>query len=136
MFDIFIDKHLFGCYIYIEQEFGTRVCFREENIMFGKRRVLFTTVTFMFVMISALSIASVLKLHTTEAKELHAIQTYYTSIEVKANDSLYSYAKKYNSKEVQSDKAYINLLMDINHLTDSRIDKGMKLVVPYYRYSR
>lgn len=104
--------------------------------MFGKRRELFTTVTFMFVMISALSIASVLKLHTTEAKELHSVQTYYTSIEVKANDSLYSYAKKYNSKEVQSDKAYISLLMDINHLTDSRIDKGMKLVIPYYRYSR
>ena len=104
--------------------------------MFRKRRLLFTVITFVFVMISAFSIVSILKLHTTEAKELHTLQTVYTSVEVKDNDSLYRFAKKYNSKDVQSDRAYINLVMDINHLTETRIDKGMNLVIPYYKYNR
>lgn len=71
----------------------------------------------------------------TEAKQLKEINTYYKSIEIEDNDSLYELAHKYNSTEVQSYDSYIKDVMSLNHLTDSKLVSGMHLVVPYYKYA-
>ena len=75
------------------------------------------------------------RLHKTEAKQLHDINTYYKSVEIEKNDSLCGIANKFNSTEVQSNNSYIKEVMELNHLTDSNIRAGMSLVVPYYVYS-
>jgi len=60
-----------------------------------------------------------------------ATTKYYTSIEIKNQDTLWDLAKEYNNgRESQDD--YINNLMSINNLNSDTIIKGEKLIIYYY----
>lgn len=57
---------------------------------------------------------------------------YYTSIEVKYGDTLWSIAEDYLGSEYTSAKDYIHEVMEINHLKDEFVSAGQYLVIPYY----
>jgi len=65
---------------------------------------------------------------------MDAVQTqkYYTSIEIKKGDSLWSIAKAYMSDEYDSVYEYINELKTINELDSDRINETEYLTVAYY----
>ena len=57
---------------------------------------------------------------------------YYTSISVKSGDTLGSIAQRYISKEYRDIDEYVNEVRSINHIDDSSIYAGEKIIVPYY----
>lgn len=69
-----------------------------------------------------------------DAKTKEAVQTqkYYTSIEIKEGDSLWSIAKSYMGDDYDSIYEYINELKAINALDSDRINEAEYLTVAYY----
>ncbi|MDO4492161.1 MAG: LysM peptidoglycan-binding domain-containing protein [Lachnospiraceae bacterium] len=57
---------------------------------------------------------------------------YYTSIQVKSGDTLWSIADEYITEEYSSINRYIKEVQKINHLEGTTIITGSTLVVPYY----
>jgi len=66
------------------------------------------------------------------AKEAAQNQKYYTSIEIKEGDSLWSIAQAYMSDEYNSVQEYIEELKVINALDSDRINETEYLTVAYY----
>lgn len=59
-------------------------------------------------------------------------QKRYATIEIKSGDTLWNIACHY-APESMTIKAYIRELMELNRLTDSRINSGQHLIVFYSR---
>ena len=58
---------------------------------------------------------------------------YYTSIEIKYGESLWSIAEEYIDRDYyDSIKTYIDEVMRINHLPDENIRAGQHIIVPYF----
>lgn len=58
---------------------------------------------------------------------------YFTSIQIKAGDTLWSLADRYaDEAHYASQDQYIAEVMEINHMTDKDIYAGNYLIVPYY----
>lgn len=58
---------------------------------------------------------------------------YYTSIEIEKDDTLWSIADEYmDAAHYASRGDYISEVMSLNHMGDSSIVSGQKLIVPYY----
>ena len=63
-------------------------------------------------------------------------QKLYTDICIEQGDTLWSIAGEYMSPEYRDSSAYIQEIMEINHLTDENsIHEGSYLVIPYYAKS-
>lgn len=67
-----------------------------------------------------------------KAKESTEGQKYYTSIEIKEGDSLWSIAQSYISDEYNSVQEYIDELKTINTLDSDCINEAEYLTVAYY----
>ncbi|MDO4296530.1 MAG: LysM peptidoglycan-binding domain-containing protein [bacterium] len=61
-----------------------------------------------------------------------SVQKYYTDITIREGDSLWSIADTYCHEGGVSIEDYIYELSRINHLSDSDIHIGQKLIVVYY----
>lgn len=59
-------------------------------------------------------------------------QKYYTSIEIKEGDSLWTIAKKYSSNSGKTTEDYIKELKQMNQLGEDTIHTGSYLTVSYY----
>ncbi len=58
---------------------------------------------------------------------------YFTSIQIKAGDTLWSLADRYADElHYASQDQYIAEVMEINHMKDENIYAGNYLIVPYY----
>ena len=57
---------------------------------------------------------------------------YYTSIQVKQGESLWSIAGHYMSSDYSDLDAYIEEVRDLNHLDSDDIHAGEYLLIPYY----
>lgn len=57
---------------------------------------------------------------------------YFTSIQVKSGDTLYSIAREYADEHYESVYAYMEEVCLTNHLLDTDIREGDYLIVPYY----
>ena len=68
----------------------------------------------------------------TESSDENAEYKYYTSIIVKAGDSMTTIADKYISAQYGSTDDYISEVAAINHLSDNEIHAGEHIIVPYY----
>ena len=55
---------------------------------------------------------------------------YFTSVTVKADDTLWDIANEYSYKE--KPKTYVNNIMSINNMTDETIYSGQDLIIYYY----
>lgn len=60
-------------------------------------------------------------------------EKYFTSIRVETGDSLWSIAEEYVSPEYESISEYVDELMFMNGMTDSRIYVGDYITVTYYK---
>ncbi|MFP3155477.1 LysM peptidoglycan-binding domain-containing protein [Lachnospiraceae bacterium ZAX-1] len=68
-----------------------------------------------------------------ESKTLHEpVYKYYTSIEIKRGDTLWSLAKTYISEEYSSIQEYINEIKSLNNISEDMIHSGRFLTIPYY----
>ena len=63
-------------------------------------------------------------------KEEKPMYKYFTSITVKADDTLWDIANEYSYKEKA--KTYVNNIMSINNMTDETIYSGQDLIIYYY----
>lgn len=57
---------------------------------------------------------------------------YYTSITIESGETLWDIANEYASDDFRSITAYVNEVKHINHINDSRIYAGERLIIPYY----
>jgi len=58
---------------------------------------------------------------------------YYTILEVRTNDTLWSIAEEYiDYDKYDSVKDYIHEVKNINHLENDVIKSGSRIVIPYY----
>ena len=59
-------------------------------------------------------------------------QKYFTSIEVKEGDTLWSIASEYMSDEYKDRNEFMDEVRQMNHITGSVIRAGSRLFIPYY----
>ncbi|MCL2718460.1 MAG: LysM peptidoglycan-binding domain-containing protein [Lachnospiraceae bacterium] len=57
---------------------------------------------------------------------------YYTSIEVKYGETLWSIAEQYMNGHYPDIKSYIKEVQKINHLADESIRAGQYIIIPYF----
>ncbi len=91
------------------------------------------------IMISAIALAALiviisLSISFNASAETTSIDThkFFTSIEVKEGDTLWSIATKYISPEYQNINTYIDELKQMNNLKDDTIHAGNCIIVSYY----
>lgn len=79
--------------------------------------------------------ACIFMLHTgpaLNAQSEHVTTKYFTTIEVKAGDTLWDIAQEYQSDEYSSTEAYLDEIRSINHIVGDEITSGCYLTIPYY----
>ena len=64
------------------------------------------------------------------------IETYYTSIEIRNGDSLWSIADRYVKDSGMTTAQYVRQLKNMNRLTEDTILTGQYLTVAYYVQNR
>lgn len=69
---------------------------------------------------------------SAEGNRLEPRYKYYTSIQIEYGDSLWSIAETYRTGEYADIRAYIDEVMEINHLSSEGLQAGSTLCVPYY----
>ena len=57
---------------------------------------------------------------------------YYTSVSVKAGDSLWSISSGYREMGYSDKADYIREIKDINNITGDTISAGSSIIIPYY----
>lgn len=91
------------------------------------------------VLITALFIVTILGIAATVMTESRQVagadgrEKYFTSIQIKKGESLWSIAKRHISDEYSSVHEYVEEVCEANHIYDGEIKEGMYLVVPYYK---
>lgn len=65
-----------------------------------------------------------------ESKDAKHIYKYYKSVVVTSDDSLWNFAV--NNSYTDDYDEYISEVLRMNNLTDSKLNVGMNLVIPYY----
>lgn len=92
------------------------------------------------VLITVLFIVTVLGIAAAVISESRQVagaadgrEKYFTSIQIKRGDSLWSIAKKNISEEYTSVHEYVEEACEANHIYDGEIKEGMYLVIPYYK---
>ncbi len=97
---------------------------------YRRMRLVFVMGIIMIVILSSLLIAD-----AAWGRNASAVRyKYYTSIEVQSGDTLLTIADQYMTAGYKNKKVYVNEVMSINGLSDSRIHAGEYLTVPYYSY--
>lgn len=100
------------------------------------KELLHKAVVAMIICVLAVVIALSAGLFTrnVNAHDNDILHKYYTSITVQPGDSLWSIADEYYQLGYDSQKEYINEVMQINHITDADdLISGTSIVIPYYR---
>ena len=69
---------------------------------------------------------------SSRAADLEKGQKYYTSIEIKPGDSLWSIATEYMSEEYENVQEYIEDIKAFNGMGDDTIHSGRYIIIPYY----
>ena len=105
-----------------------------KYINYRRRQIIARRIWFMLsVLISSIVFSLCASFMVTNAKTINDdnYYKYFTSVQVKEGDTLYSLAEEYGDY-FESDKAFINEVKYANHLIDDTIYTGSYLVVPYY----
>ncbi len=80
-------------------------------------------------------ITCIFMLHTgpvLNAQSQHETTKYFTTIEVKAGDTLWNIAQEYQTVGYSSTEAYLDEIRSINHIVGDEITSGCYLTIPYY----
>ncbi len=99
------------------------------------RQIRFRRLCVVFTVLFVLGMCGVYRMSTVaQADEIPSgREKYFTSIRVEAGDSLWSIAEEYVSAEYESVSAYVDELMFMNGMADSRIYVGDYITVAYYK---
>ena len=95
------------------------------------KHIALTLCTILIISILAITFGSFL----SKAKDTNSdvpTYKYFTSIQVKTGDSLYSIANEYIDQSMQSMDSYMNEVIHMNSLDSDTIHAGQYLIVPYY----
>lgn len=92
-----------------------------------KNKLKMAVIVIMFVLLTSISVSSVV----LAGNKKEPVYTYYTSVEIKPGDSLWSIADKYCDGTGLSVKEYIDTIKSINHLGNNNITSGQYLIVMY-----
>lgn len=107
---------------------------RRIRIAAEKRRRRISNIT-IFILIVAIFISltgSIIAIAGSRQSE-QQLYKYYTTIEIKQGDTLWSIASEnYTANGYGDVREYIEELRKLNHITDDTIISGDKLVVTYY----
>lgn len=104
--------------------------YHERRVRQLRRRCFMAVLTVVLVLTLAISYHAILSEATSGTEG--TLYKYYTSIEVKYGDSLWSIAETYANEEYRSVRDYIAEVMEINHLEEESVSAGQYLIVPYY----
>lgn len=94
------------------------------------RLVLYFVIAMITIVITCIFI-----LHTgpvLNAQSEHENTKYFTTIEVKAGDTLWDIAQEYQTVGYSSTEAYLDEIRSINHIVGDEITSGCYLTIPYY----
>lgn len=102
---------------------------KEQNTM--RKRILIFCLTLIVMFCMGVVLGTLLaRAEETEAEQMHK---YYTNIQIRKGDTLWSIADEYMDDEhYKNRQEYILEVMRMNHMTDSRLTAGKRLIVPYY----
>lgn len=96
-----------------------------------RRKFILTGIAVVLVLIFTLSYHALISQANTGMEDVS--YKYFTSIQIKAGDTLWSLADRYADElHYASQDQYIAEVMEINHMTDEDIYVGNYLIVPYY----
>lgn len=100
-----------------------------KRLLLCKSMVLFTGVLIAVVLF--LVIGNHMRTQQVQASDPYTEITCYTSVYVRSGDSLWTIADRYMSDEWEDKNAYIDEIMQINHISDSQLKAGSYIIVPY-----
>ncbi len=93
------------------------------------RRVL----AIMILLLAAILLLLHFTANRTEAEKVNVpTYKYYTSIEVDQGESLWSIAVDHMSPEYKDVYDYMSEIATINHLHGDQLDRGQRIIIPYY----
>lgn len=95
------------------------------------RRCFIVTVSMICILVSILACKGFVKARGKEKNTHSAYNTYYTSVELKSGDTLWSIAEEYMPEDYSSIQEYIDTLKDINGLKSDDIYAERYLTVAY-----
>ncbi|SDM70926.1 LysM peptidoglycan-binding domain-containing protein [Lachnospira pectinoschiza] len=103
---------------------------RRLRTIFG---IKLSLISFAVLMITVVTIVAFFNINAkaSETNEAKMTTKYYTSIEIKNNDTLWNLEDQYNNGN-ESKKNYINNIMELNNLNSETIYSGESLIVYYY----
>ncbi|MCM1494240.1 MAG: LysM peptidoglycan-binding domain-containing protein [Bacteroides sp.] len=94
------------------------------------RAALYSIVAMLTILITC-----ILMLHNgpvLNAQTEHETTKYFTTIEVKAGDTLWDIAQEYGTVGYADTEAYLDEIRSINHIIGDEITSGCYLTIPYY----
>lgn len=96
-----------------------------------RKRILIFCVTLILMFCVGVVFGSLLaRAEETEAEQMHK---YYANIQIQKGDTLWEIADLYmDDRHYECRQEYILEVMRMNHMTDSHLTAGKKLIVPYY----
>lgn len=109
------------------RQYKRRTCARAVN-----QRVVMIAVTLMVLLGGVLLGSSFIGSRTSQASNEIQRTKCYTSIRVEEGDSLWEIAEKYMGDDYESRQAFIEEVVQLNHIGEDEIHAGEYLVVPYY----
>ena len=127
-----IDKTANGLNFCSDREYKNYMWKIRRKRQLRKRLILVAIVVSLLILTAAFSFQTMVSHAETDMKDVAF--KYYTKIEVKYGDSLWSIAQEYKDSHYDSTMEYIDELVSINHLSGAgnMVKEGQTLIVPYY----
>ncbi len=105
-----------------------------RKMLFSKKRECSLWILYagIFIVIATILAGSTFFANRTKAAEKMNDYKYYTSVEIKHGDTLWSIASEYVTEEYDNLLEYVMEIKCLNGLKGDTIHSGQFLVVPYY----
>ena len=100
----------------------------KESGYYNKRLVVLFIIAGMACSVMVVAFLSSFTANASESEETYK---YYTSVEIQSGESLWTIASEHMTPEYHNEQAYINEVMNLNHLTSDTIHAGQHLTIPY-----
>lgn len=104
----------------------------QTRTAFSTRKALFIAITVVAILVGIVIGNTVLSASTSSATTEHTKELYYTSVEVKEGDTLWTIAEAYMSAEFVDLNTYVDEIKEVNGMYNDTIHTGSYLIVPYY----
>ena len=99
---------------------------------FYEKHLLLLLATLLLMFVFAWVLSEKTNISQVKSSSVEEPYKYYTSVQVKQGDSLWSIASSYMTAECGEVSAYIDEIKELNHLSNDAIHAGEYLLVPYY----